>query len=467
MKKNTKSQSDETLTFDLTNLLKVIRGSSNPDHLPTTTLGRKVVFDCIIAYAVAAKELLEVREGVRKGTIDRMVYAAAKVASDAAHEALEQAEADAKSDHLDGFDGHEPDMEDVGEDTQLLPEKFSMPTAEPAQKAPDPVVPTTVGPAKETTPDPPKDLFQLPVKGNTRAYSASEKLAIRDEILRGIKHKGVQARLIRHYNLSQGAVSRMKTDPMWLANMQKAAGLDKNGLPAPKAGPYDYTPDEKLMLAMAYRAIPYGHNRRVDFEKRYHASPATFTRWYHKRHDLRILSAVEKGDPDHPDVPAELMNIEPRAKVRDYTNGEKAVIGKEYRYADNLHTMGMQVAIATYYGTSCNSLKYWSARYPTTPLFPAGRPADLGEALDFGPPSHSPAPAKPRKRPACRLCGLPGHNAINCKVMPQRMALVHDYIHLKNRDAPGIRNEWLVRHNVSLEMLQDWAARYKMGYTVR
>jgi|TARA_Y100000296_G_scaffold47915_1_gene54935 hypothetical protein len=450
----TKKTSDEKLRHDLSCLLRVIRATANPDNLPDTTIGRRAVFDSVITYAGTAKELLEVREGVTQGM--RTKAARRAIINNAKRAAAEAALLQRKI------------SEDTDEDVQLLPGKKIVPTAKQAQKAPEPIEPTTVGPAKETKPDPVKNLFKVPVKSSTREYTATEKLEIRDEILRGFKHKGMQARLIRHYNLTQGAVYRMKRDKKWLKNMRKAAGYDEgNGLPAPKASPYHYTPDEKIVLAKAYRALPHGRGKqaagkRLAMEKHYHASPASFDRWHRAEKNLRVLSAVLKGDPDHPDIPAELMNIEPRARALDYATNEKAAIGKEYRFVDNMHTMGMHVAISSYYNISCNTAKYWKDHYP--PVEPTQE--DLDEALDFGKPRLGLGLPRPRRRPLCRLCDKPGHNATNCKVMPERMALVHEYMHLKNRNAPGIRNEWLVRHTVSLEILQAWANRYHMGYTV-
>ena len=178
---------DEILRKDLTALLRLIRSTANPDNLPETTLGRKAMFTSILTYAYTAESLLEVRDGVRKGAMERVRAA----------KALRAEQRSAKPDEL--------------------------PTTEQPREKPEPDMPTSVGPPEETPPDPLETLFKVPVKSSTRKYTATEKLAIRDEILRGIKQPGVQARLIRHYNLTQGAVWRMKKDKEWLKNMRAAA----------------------------------------------------------------------------------------------------------------------------------------------------------------------------------------------------------------------------------------------------
>ena len=194
--------------------------------------------------------------------------------------------------------------------------------------------------------------------------------------------------------------------------------------------------------------------------KHFHVSTVCLNAWFRNIDRFRALSAVQKGDPNDPAVPAELLNIEPKSKAEDYTNNERAAIANEYRAAREMQLMGLQTGVSNYYNITYTIANKWeeALEEPTQ--------ADLDAALDFGEPRLGLGLPRPRKRPVCRLCDKPGHNAQSCKVMPERMALVHEYIHLENRDAPGIRNEWLVRHNVSREMLQEWSDRYRMSYTI-
>ena len=107
---------DEILRKDLTALLRLIRSTANPDNLPETTLGRKAMFTSILTYAYTAESLLEVRDGVRKGAMERVRAA----------KALRAEQRSAKPDEL--------------------------PTTEQPREKPEPDMPTSVGPRRKHLP---------------------------------------------------------------------------------------------------------------------------------------------------------------------------------------------------------------------------------------------------------------------------------------------------------------------------